>query len=182
MDLLFAISFRFQMPRRCWIVSLALIAIFLFEYYSIMTVHGMTASPSKTKEGNQEVPKSGTTNGTTNGNMIQIKNRKLNGTPDHGHFFTLGTYAAVGFLVALLAGLVLIMVFLVVKYRIFRSQSNPGDGQANRVEPQREMVPPAVMHQQAAAHKRITWVKDVKLTREMSSLEREIHSAPSVLN
>ncbi len=100
----------------------------------------MTVSPSKplTQEGDQEVPKSETIDGNTNGNLIQLENRRVNGTHDQGHFFTLGTYAAMGFLVALLAGILIMIVFLVVKYGI--CVSNLGGRQQNTVEPQRETV------------------------------------------
>ena len=119
-------------------MSLALMVIFLFEYN--LMVRGMTVSPSKplTQEGDQEVPKSETIDGNTNGNLIQLENRRVNGTHDQGHFFTLGTYAAMGFLVALLAGILIMIVFLVVKYGI--CVSNLGGRQQNTVEPQRETV------------------------------------------
>ncbi len=111
-----------------------MITLFLIEYYS--AVHGATERPNKTPEEQRE-NKSGQPSANTQGNLINLGNRTLNGTPGEFHHISLGTYAAVGFLVALLAGITLMMmVFLVKQFpRCNRC------GQQNQVATEREIIP-----------------------------------------
>ncbi len=81
-----------------------LLLIFCIEYYS--HVQGMTVEPAKSQIPGETLDGgSGKHDGSPFDHLVKLENRTLNRMPDGKHYFSLRTYAAVGFLIAILAGM-----------------------------------------------------------------------------